>query len=99
MDHHAHTGTPQQRTAAPAADRVIDPVCGMTVDPHATAHRLTHQDRPYYFCSASCRTKFAAAPEKYLAGDVQAGKPVPEPVADGTIYTCPMHPEIRQLGP
>ena len=87
---HDHTG----HGAAPAAGSVIDPVCGMTVDPHTTPHRHTHQGHTYYFCSAGCRTKFAADPNKYL-GDKRAEEPVPE----GTIYTCPMHPEIRQVGP
>jgi Cu+-exporting ATPase len=66
----------------------------MTVDPHKTAHRVTHAGHPYYFCSAGCRTKFLADPERYL-GPEQAAESVPE----GTIYTCPMHPEIRQVGP
>jgi Cu+-exporting ATPase len=66
----------------------------MTVDPHKTAHRATHAGQPYYFCSAGCRTKFLSDPERYL-GAAQAAQPVPE----GTIYTCPMHPEIRQVGP
>jgi Cu+-exporting ATPase len=74
---------------------VIDPVCGMTVDPHATPHRHTHQRRTYYFCSAGCLRKFTADPAKYLGA--QADAP-PEPQA-GAIYTCPMHPEIRQVGP
>jgi Cu+-exporting ATPase len=80
--------------ATPAQDGIKDPVCGMTVDPHKTAHRVTHAGQPYYFCSAGCRTKFLADPERYL-GAAQAAQPVPE----GTIYTCPMHPEIRQVGP
>jgi Cu+-exporting ATPase len=68
----------------------------MTVDPHTTPHRHTHQGHPYYFCSAGCRTKFAADPAKYLdPSKREAAKPVPA----GTIYTCPMHPEIRQEGP
>src|SRR5262245_18212541 len=75
--------------------RVIDPVCGMTVDPHTTPHRAVHQGRTYYFCAAGCRTKFTANPGKYLAGQETA----PEPVPEGTIYTCPMHPQIRQVGP
>jgi len=66
----------------------------MTVDPHKTAHRGTHAGQPYYCCSAGCQTKFLADPERYL-GPAQAAQPVPE----GTIYTCPMHPEIRQVGP
>src|SRR5712692_8505549 len=77
------------------SEDVIDPVCGMTVDPHATPHRQSHRGRTYYFCSAGCRAKFAADPGKYLAGDARK----PEPVPEGTIYTCPMHPQIRQVGP
>jgi Cu+-exporting ATPase len=73
---------------------VIDPVCGMTVDPHAAKHRHDHQGRTYYFCSAGCRAKFAADPLKYLGG-TSAQDAAPE----GTIYTCPMHPQVRQVGP
>jgi P-type Cu+ transporter len=71
--------------------RAIDPVCGMTVDPRTSAHRHSHAGHDYFFCSAGCRAKFAAAPNKYL-GDAPAAAP-------GAIYTCPMHPEIRQEGP
>jgi P-type Cu+ transporter len=74
---------------------VLDPVCGMAVDPHGAQRRHAHQGHTYYFCSAGCRTKFAADPEKYLDKESRAAEPVPE----GTIYTCPMHPEIRQVGP
>ena len=81
--------------ATAAEDRVTDPVCGMTVDPHGAAHRHQHHGRTYYFCSAGCRTKFAADPARYLANDARAADPVPE----GTVYTCPMHPEVRQVGP
>ncbi len=73
---------------------MIDPVCGMTVDPHKTPHRAEHAGHPYYFCSAGCRSKFVADPARYL-GEVKE----PELVPEGTIYTCPMHPEIRQVGP
>ncbi|MGE0566101.1 MAG: YHS domain-containing protein, partial [Pseudolabrys sp.] len=59
--HHQH-----HESAADTTKTAVDPVCGMTVDPHATQHRHTHQGHPYYFCSAGCRTKFAADPEKYL---------------------------------
>ncbi len=67
----------------------------MSVDPHTAKHRHTHKGQPYYFCSAGCRTKFIANPDKYLSPDQHKAAPVPE----GTIYTCPMHPEIRQVGP
>jgi Cu+-exporting ATPase len=78
-----------------AAATVIDPVCGMTVDPAKTAHHAEHAGNAYHFCSAGCRTKFVANPDAYL-GD----KPKPEPMATpGAIWTCPMHPQIRQEGP
>jgi len=76
---------------APATAR--DPVCGMTVDPQRTAHRHAVDGQTYYFCSAGCRAKFAADPDKYL-------KPAPPPPApEGALYTCPMHPEVQQVGP
>src|SRR5689334_7444259 len=65
----------------------------MTVDPQTARHRSEHGGHIFYFCSAGCRTNFANDPRKYL-GDRQ-----PEAVADGTIYTCPMHPEVRQIRP
>lgn len=74
---------------------VKDPVCGMNVDPHKTEHRHTHAGRPFYFCSAGCTEKFKADPERYLSGEGQKVEDVPP----GVIYTCPMHPEIRQQGP
>lgn len=74
---------------------VKDPVCGMTVDPHTAEHRSQHAGKPWYFCSAGCLSKFEQDPDKYLNGE-----PQPEqPVVPGAIYTCPMHPEIRQEGP
>ncbi len=73
-----------------------DPVCGMMVDPHKTNRRADHDGHPYYFCSAGCKTKFVAAPDKYLTpSELQSHEPIPE----GAIYTCPMHPQIRQMGP
>jgi len=65
----------------------------MTVDPHTAKHRADYRGHTYYFCSAGCREKFVADPQKYL-GARQA-----ETVPEGTIYTCPMHPQIRQVGP
>ena len=67
----------------------------MSVDPATSKHRFDHHGETFHFCSAGCRTKFAADPAKYLAKDKA---PEPEMPA-GTIYTCPMHPEIRQVGP
>jgi P-type Cu+ transporter len=67
----------------------------MTVDPHAATHTAMHAGRPYYFCSARCRERFLADPGRYLAPEQARAEPVPQ----GTVYTCPMHPEIRQVGP
>jgi len=89
----AHVHEHRGHDHGPAAG-ATDPVCGMAVDPHSAKHRQDHQGRTYYFCSAGCRTKFAADPQKYLAKNKQ-----PDPVPAGTIYTCPMHPQIRQVGP
>ncbi|NIK48586.1 Cu+-exporting ATPase [Variibacter gotjawalensis] len=78
-----------------AAGPMIDPVCGMTVDPATTPHKHTHAGTEYFFCSGGCRTKFAATPAKYLTPkDERPAENVPE----GTMFTCPMHPEIRQVG-
>ncbi len=75
----------------------VDPVCGMKVNPAAARFQHGHHGRTYYFCGAGCRTKFAADPDKYL--NKSAAKPPAEAAAQGTIYTCPMHPQIRQVGP
>src|SRR5579863_4931481 len=80
---------------SPSAEAATtDPVCGMTVDPAKTPHRHDYRRQTYYFCSAGCRGKFAADPEKYL--EKRPASPAP---SEGTIYTCPMHPQIRQTGP
>ena len=95
---HVHDHAHDHAAVAPdSAHKVKDPVCGMMVDPHTTTHKAEHAGRPYYFCSAGCRAKFLAEPERYL--DPAAAATKAEPVPEGTIYTCPMHPEIRQVGP
>jgi Cu+-exporting ATPase len=73
----------------------LDPVCGMTVDPATTAHQADHAGASYHFCSAGCRAKFVADPAKYLA-DEPALPPIAAP---GAMWTCPMHPQIRQAVP
>ena len=76
-----------------------DPVCGMAVTP-ASPHRHKIGDATYYFCSAGCRTKFIANPAQYLKTTASApSAPTQEAIDAGTIYTCPMHPEIRQDHP
>jgi Cu+-exporting ATPase len=77
-----------------SAEKARDPVCGMTVNSAATAHRAEHEGKTYYFCGVGCQQKFAAAPAKYL-GQVA---PPPSSAAD-IFYTCPMHPQIHHKGP
>jgi Cu+-exporting ATPase len=90
MSSHEHS----HHDHAAAAHKVKDPVCGMMVDPHTAKHRHEHHGHTYYFCNPKCREKFIAEPGKYLAGEAPK-----EEVPAGTTYTCPMHPEIRQIGP
>jgi Cu+-exporting ATPase len=87
-------GGGSSRTGAASRSSGTDPVCGMQVDPATSKHRLDHKGTTYHFCSAGCRTKFEAAPTKYLAGGTVAA-----PAKPGAIYTCPMHPQVRQTGP
>ena len=72
-----------------------DPVCGMKVDPHTAKYRSKYDGRNWYFCSSRCQSKFDAGPDQYLS-ETQKQQ---EAVAPDAIYTCPMHPEIRQQGP
>ena len=88
-----------------AALSLKDPVCGMTVTPQSP-HMLQHEGKPIYFCSAGCKGKFAANPAKYPFANFDAVTPALaptpamfKPVAAGAIYTCPMHPEVRQDNP
>ena len=78
-----------------AETKVKDPVCGMDVDPHATHHRANHAGKRWYFCSEKCQEKFIAKPDAYLEPSKQSQASVPS----GSIYTCPMHPEVRREGP
>jgi Cu+-exporting ATPase len=80
---------------------VTDPVCGMQINPATSKHRQQHAGTTYHFCSAGCRTKFAADPNKFLAARPPNGAAPPGPAAvqPGAVYTCPMHPQIRQHGP
>jgi Cu+-exporting ATPase len=103
------TGAP-----APGVPFEIDPVCGMKVDPAHAAGHADHQGRTYYFCAPRCRERFVADPARYLKPQApaliqlgglkkSAAAPPPSPpvtAADaGVEYTCPMHPEVRQIGP
>ena len=92
----------------------IDPVCGMTVDPARAAGTFDHAGVTYYFCSARCRQRFSQDPASFMAKGPsgmsapiilmpsRVGTPPPAPavIPDArATYTCPMHPEIAQLGP
>ena len=84
-----------QHTAATTG--VVDPVCGMTVDPASAAGQVEYRGHTYYFCCQHCVEKFKANPERFLA-PVQEDHATP-PAAPDAEYTCPMHPEVRQQGP
>jgi len=90
---------PQPGKPAVGSVSLSDPVCGMSVTAQSP-HQSQHEGRPYYFCSAACKTKFAANPTRYAvpAPEAVAVPARVEPVA-GTIYTCPMHPDVRQDHP
>ncbi|WP_119157796.1 heavy metal translocating P-type ATPase [Caldimonas tepidiphila] len=100
--HESHAGVSTAHGAAAAAGDLKDPVCGMAVT-EASVHQAEYEGRPYWFCSARCRSKFLSEPARYaaVAGTAApATRPEPLPEAPaGTIYTCPMHPEIRQDHP
>jgi Cu+-exporting ATPase len=86
--HEAHANTQAQ-------DSVRDPVCGMSVVPETAAARADYQGTTYYFCSQHCHAKFTAAPGRYSsAPEAKSGVE-----GRAVIYTCPMHPEVRQEGP
>ena len=83
------------RLPATVSPTVKDPVCGMIVDPVTAKHHAQHDGTTFHFCSAGCAAKFTGDPQKYLSD-------LPKPMAvspDGTIWTCPMHPEIRRERP
>jgi Cu+-exporting ATPase len=94
--HHAHEHHHHHAAAGDHGKIVSDPVCGMKVDTTTALHKIELGDGTYYFCSARCVEKFRANPDAYLnpADNISA---VSAPA--GTIWTCPMHPEIRRDGP
>ena len=91
-EHHQHGPARHHHTA----DTAIDPVCGMTVKITGAKNTAVHDGKSHYFCSPRCLEKFTAEPARYL--DRDPARPA-EAVPAGTIFTCPMHPEIRQIGP
>ncbi|WP_338242495.1 heavy metal translocating P-type ATPase [Aurantiacibacter hainanensis] len=92
-DHSAcHHERPHQATSGTATD----PVCGMTVNPETTQHHAVHDGQEYHFCSGSCLTKFKDGPDRWLSPRPDVPE---EAVPEGTMWTCPMHPEVRQDHP
>jgi len=97
--HSAAHGSPGAVSEEPPAG-LKDPVCGMTVTAQSQ-HQMLHEGKPVYFCSAGCKAKFTANPGQYalVATAAAAPAPVVEPTRGAAIYTCPMHPEVRQHHP
>src|SRR5262245_13014316 len=93
----AHVHTHHSHGDLPHAGTETDPVCGMKVDPAKAAGSATHGGRTYYFCGKGCLAKFTADPARYTAPPAAA--PAPPTAPKGAQYTCPMHPEIVQIGP
>ena len=94
--HFCREGCRAKFAAAPEAFvTAVDPVCGMRVDRATASHMARHAGERFYFCSARCRERFEADPEAYTGAGHEALPPMPA----GTVYTCPMHPEIEQAGP
>ncbi len=88
---------PAHREASPEPVLHSDPVCGMNVQQDAAANTTEHEGTTYYFCGPGCAAKFKANPKKYL-------EPKVEPASQGdganaVEYTCPMDPEVKQVGP
>jgi len=95
MDTKAHQEKPMAENHGEETT-ALDPVCGMTVDTTAGKPSHVHEGQKFHFCSQGCHDKFVADPEHYLSG---AHRRAHEELPSGTIYTCPMHPEIQQEGP
>ncbi|WP_066552861.1 heavy metal translocating P-type ATPase [Croceicoccus bisphenolivorans] len=91
MDEHQHC---HHDHAAAGSATVTDPVCGMQVDPQTTPHHATRAGQDHHFCSARCQARFAEDPDRWLNGAAEE-----PPVPEGAIWTCPMHPEVRQDHP
>jgi Cu+-exporting ATPase len=97
-DHNSHAPAMMNAFESPSpAGSVKDPVCRMIVDPTRTSFKSEHDGTSYYFCSSGCQRKFEADPSRFATSepDEQTTRRAPS----AAIYTCPMHPQIRQPGP
>ena len=88
----AHTSL-ADKSASPTTDKVVDPVCGMQVDPASSAGSFEYKGTTYHFCGVRCLDRFKSNPESFL------NRAEPKPPPDAASYACPMHPEIRQNHP
>jgi Cu+-exporting ATPase len=97
---HGHSARGGADVVAAATEKKhLDPVCGMTVAANPDKS-VQHAGKTYYFCSQGCVTKFRANPEQYLRKSAAGAEPAaPAPTSKDVIYTCPMHPQVRQVGP
>ena len=77
---------------------VIDPVCGMSIEEKDSAATAVYQGKTYFFCSPSCKVKFEKDPQAFVSTEAAAVSEAPHG-AEGRLYTCPMHPEIRETRP
>lgn len=105
---HNHDLHDQEHDSGSGGDATIDsggmqdPVCGMLIDPATAKHKATYAGSTFFFCSEGCRSKFMVDPAKYSAPTLNKARPEvepPQPATAGTIWTCPMHPEIRRDQP
>ncbi len=87
-------GTSVETAAEASVETARDPVCGMAVQRSGARHTARHGGQAYYFCSARCRSRFAAAPDEFLDGRAERA-----PAPEGGLYTCPMDPEVVQAAP
>ncbi|MEO7351208.1 MAG: YHS domain-containing protein, partial [Marmoricola sp.] len=94
----SHVHEDHNFTASPV---VKDPVCGMDVDPSSSEHHVERDGAAYHFCSAHCQARFEADPAQYVGAQPggRTSPAGPDAGSAGQEHTCPMHPEIRQLGP
>ena len=88
-----------QTSMVETANKVVDPVCHMTVDPQTAAGSFVHNGETYYFCRTQCLQKFRESPDSFLspAPIVQLG--LSRSTSKAATFTCPMHPEVRNDGP
>ncbi len=92
---HSHGKHHDQDHALPGDRTATDPVCGMMVDVETAKHVSEYRGETFYFCSAKCREKFDTRPEVFIDPALKAAPPA----STDQVYTCPMHPEIEQIGP